>query len=308
MNRALLFGGIAALALLGIFGLGHPIMRRLHGDAIDSKMFLALVNAEHDAQGQSAATACLRPPYGQSFFKATMPATVLGDPRGSWLLVSPVPGYGMNTKGYFFGTLHRGQAAPLPFLAAMLDAGVIHRVPARWLRFIMGATEQVRSPDGSPLTRVLVPDRLDQMQGDILIGTPPPDFVYLTAAMELAPGHFPDVITGPDPHDANGRTPPGIHYMDGLCWRLHADRVLEVSDVNHLSTGTRWIVAAIRRRPEIVPAWLTDPRVAGAGYAGQVLTTDVVLRSFHDYGAGWVLDPAPYLNDLANLQMHGVAP
>ncbi|MBF0860361.1 hypothetical protein HKD24_14340 [Gluconobacter sp. LMG 31484] len=293
-SRLLLVGGAA---LLAAFWLGHRVLSHGNNDKVIAGDILAAVNAPPDPATHGNAfvmNACLRAPIDHPMFHDEIPDTMPGDQ--SWVLVKPTGDFGMMTQAVYFGSVHRDKAPGTPFLAGLLEGGAIHRVPVEWLRFIRG-TE-----------RAGIADQLGGMAGDILLGTPSDGFTFVTEKVEMGAGRTPAIITGPSPEEPRPQTPPGIRAISGICWRLKAERVLEISDVLHESSGSRTVVAAIMRRPRNLPSWLTDPRVAGAGYVGQVLTTDVQLYQFHDYGAGWKLDPMLYTSSLADLSMHPVGP
>ena len=199
-------------------------------------------------------------------------------------------------RGAYLGGRAIGDPIP-PFVQALLDAGAAERLHTTWVRHVQVPT-------------MVVPRMRDL--GTASQPPPPP----LEEDRVVSGGTEQYVVTGPDavffPHDddllspvppaatdagglspARGPAPPGVWRTGRVCYSLVADRVLEYGDPVS-GNGVSQVSALLAFRPERMPRWASDPRVAES-LSQPIRPIEFRLLSFRDDGDGWRATPFVFL-------------
>ncbi|MCH4091140.1 hypothetical protein [Acetobacter sp.] len=224
----------------------------------------------------------------------------------------PAPGYDAGTKGVYFGGGPFG-IQPGAFLQALMDAGVVRRVPVTIVTHThqpsAGASVFVPLQDAAGGGIPAAPaqqftDSDDRMRADLFIGTGRYADWFITnpslraGLMGVAPATTPRSVPVQD-GSGKGVAPAGIAAPDGLCYPLEADRVLEYTDVRPIGSRTGEITVAILMKPRDMPSWASDPRIFEALLDGPVLPEDVHVWTFRNAGDGWRLAGITDMREMA---------
>lgn len=225
----------------------------------------------------------------------------------------PTPDYDANTAGAYFGGGPRG-VTPSPFLQALMDAGVVRRVPVTIVTRTHQPTaaalgyvplqDTIGGPLPPPPTQQFE-DTESRMDADLFIA-PGDGAAWFIAnpdlrkgLMGIAPASTPRIVPVRD-GSGNAAVPPGLVTPDGICYPLRADRVLEYTDAKTVGYKLREITVAILMKPRTMPGWVSDPRVFGALMGAPVLPEDVRVWTFRNAGDGWRLSGLTDMRDMAS--------
>lgn len=219
--------------------------------------------------------------------------------------VEPGEGYNASTQGVLFGEGPRN-VEPGPFIQALMDAGLVQRVPVTWrvhaqhpamptaaqlgLHDLDDSSEP--KPDEGPPGQE---ETTQHFAGDLFLATGP-------EAMAIFDGPSEDQSVQNSlkaPHLAGDTAPSGVRVPARLCYGLTAQKVLEYGPLQSVAPQHDRITVVLLMTPEGAPVWAQDPRILQVLKGHFVVSQDVRIGTYDSYGDGWHKNNLTFLKDLA---------